>query len=87
MSNLLPYPKSANQGHYLNYLLMINIYTYYKMIRFNYFKTDSNIHNIQYTWKIHVCNKKALYIPFYNISTLLVIIFSVYELRVTQVAP
>lgn len=49
------------------------------MIRFNYSKTTSNIHNIQYTSKIHICNKK-LYIPFYNMRTRLVFIFSVYEL-------
>lgn len=51
------------------------------MIRFNYSKTTSkNMHNIiQYTSNIHICNKK-LYIQFYNISTLLVIIFSAYEL-------
>ena len=47
------------------------------MIRFHYSKTTSNIHNIQYTSNIHICNKN-LYIPFCNILTLLVIIFSVF---------
>lgn len=79
--------RPSNKGHYLNYSLMINIYMLYcKMIRFNYSKTTSNIHNIQYTSKIHICNKK-LYIPFYNMRTRLVFIFSVYELWITQVAP
>ena len=32
------------------------------MIRFNYSKTTSNIHNIQYTSNIHICNKKKNYI-------------------------
>ena len=55
------------------------------MIKFNYSETTSNLYNIQYTSNVHIYNIK-LFTQF-NISTLLIIMFPVYELWVTHMAP